>query len=285
MLTGNGWLRSKFWICYYSVQHPWWWRNKGLPYLLPDISIYVSFSQHPFSSSWHTSRRGFRLFSFEVLPYSRTLSISVSLSLHPCVLLDFGCLPKHIFQVTVSFCAISLSFSLSRLSLHCSEHVSEIHCSVSMQAHTNAACRGETAAACVCVCGRSLLKDPSCSWAVMLNLQCSSPASTAISPPPLALSVFSLHHPRTPFSLVPLVSHTVVISQSLSFTSSAYTRCVACCVSGLKSCGVWSIRVGVVRRRGVKFSFFCLPLPLSLLLDSNRVSHGTMLIWAYMRVC
>lgn len=122
------------------------------------------------------------------------------------------------------------------------------------------------------LCGESLLKEPRYSRAAMLDLQCSSRTSTAVS---LILSssfitrsplFFFFPYPShpAPFSL----SHTVIISQSLPYISSTYSPCV----SGLypSVIAVWVISVAVVKRGGGGSPLFRLPPAISLLLDSNQ---------------
>lgn len=114
----------------------------------------------------------------------------------------------------------------------------------------------------VCVCLAEVLKDPRCSLAVMLNLQCSSSTSTVISLLPASPS--ELH----------AVSH-------LSRPLAASTLLLVTCVSGLKTvCGVWVISA-VVRGTGGD-SPFPPRLPCSCWSWTWRgnisVSHGSVLI-------
>ncbi len=172
------------------------------------------------------------------------------MSAHPPVLLGRGLSPKaHFFQVivrvvlslplsrslsvSVSLCSLSLllslSFSLAFPLLHRAHQLQTLQCVYSSKPVLVAVREKLLQHACVYVCVAGDLKDPS--RAAMLNLQCSSSASTAVSPPLSFLPFLSLHHPLTPSFLTACPSflsfHIVVTSQPPSSTS---TRCVASCV-------------------------------------------------------
>lgn len=134
--------------------------SSGLHFILTLLLfLFLSFSQCPFSLQWHTSRRGFHLFSLEwFFIQRRSLHLCLYVS-PPPYLVRLWLSSKSMFSGQCQFCAISLSLppslppSLSLsiallLSLQRAHQLKTLRC---VYAGTHKPC-GEKLLQRVCVC-------------------------------------------------------------------------------------------------------------------------------------
>lgn len=121
------------------------------------------------------------------------------------------------------------------------------------------------------LCGESLLKDPRYSRAAMLNLQCSSCTSTAVS-----LILSSSFITRSPLFFLTLFFssrslHSLTHSHHLSVIAIHFVHLLSLCVRvvSLSHCCL-SHQCCCSQKRWGGSPLFRLPPPISLLLDSNQ---------------